>query len=68
MKESEHNRISSQKGTCSNSACYICCAMRGRKETPDSPYEQHLELNSSEWANSLTTATKDCLIMEVTDA
>jgi len=42
---------------------YIACALRGRYRA-DGTTEQHLELNSAEYINSLTTVQKDYLVLE----
>lgn len=44
----------------------VCCAMRGRYNE-DGEIEQHLEINSSEYINALTTVQKDVLILEKTN-
>lgn len=41
----------------------VCCAMRGRYNE-QGKIEQQLELNSSDYANALTTVQKDCMILE----
>ena len=41
----------------------VCCAMRGRYNE-DGKIEQQLEVNSSEYANAITTVQKDCMILE----
>ena len=41
----------------------ICCAMRGRYNE-QGKIEQQLEINSSDYANALTTVQKDCMILE----
>lgn len=42
----------------------VGAAMRGRKASKDSPYEQHLEINEPGVSNALTTVQKDSLIIE----
>lgn len=44
----------------------VCCAMRGRYNE-DGKIEQQLEVNSSEYANAITTVFKDCMILESVD-
>ena len=41
----------------------VCCAMRGRYNE-QGKIEQQLEINSSDYANALTTVQKDCMILE----
>lgn len=45
----------------------VCCAMRGRHKENSKEYEQQLEVNSSDYANAITTAFKDCMILERVD-
>lgn len=42
-----------------------CCAMRGRYDE-NGKINQHLEVNSSDYANAITTVQKDCMILETT--
>ena len=44
----------------------VCCAMRGRYNE-DGNIEQQLEVNSCDYANAITTASKDCMILERID-
>ena len=44
----------------------ICCAMRGRYDE-NGQIEQNLEVNSSDYANAITTVQKDCMILERID-
>lgn len=44
----------------------ICCAMRGRYNE-NGKIEQHLEVNSCDYVNAITTVNKDCLILERID-
>lgn len=44
----------------------VCCAMRGRYNE-DGKIEQQLEVNSADYCNAITTATKDCMILEKID-
>lgn len=44
----------------------VCCAMRGRYDK-DGKIEQHLEVNSYEYANAITTVQKDVLLLEKID-
>lgn len=44
----------------------VCCAMRGRYND-DGKIEQQLEVNSADYANTITTVQKDCMILEVVD-
>lgn len=46
----------------------IVFASRGRKPTPDSPYIQKMEISGVDYTNTLTTAAKDNLVLEVFDA
>lgn len=41
----------------------VCCAMRGRYNE-NGKIEQNLEVNSSDFANAITTVQKDCMILE----
>lgn len=41
----------------------VCCAMRGRYNK-DGKIEQQLEVNSSDYCNTITTVFKDCMILE----
>jgi hypothetical protein len=41
----------------------VCCAMRGRYNE-DGKIEQHLEINSSDYCNAITTVQEDVLILE----
>ena len=41
----------------------VCCAMRGRYNEYGK-IEQQLEVNCSEYANTITTVQKDCMILE----
>jgi len=42
----------------------VGCAMRGRY-SEDNKIDQHLEVNSTEYSNALTTVQKDSLILEI---
>ena len=42
----------------------ICCAMRGRYDD-NGKINQQLEVNSTEYANAITTVQKDCMILEI---
>lgn len=44
----------------------VCCAMRGRYDE-DGKINQHLEVNSCDYVNAITTVNKDCLILERID-
>ena len=44
----------------------VCCAMIGRYND-SGIIEQHLKVNSSEYANAITTVQKDVLILEKVD-
>ena len=44
----------------------VCCAMRGRYDE-NGQIVQNLEVNSSDYANAITTVQKDCMILERTD-
>lgn len=39
--------------------------MRGRYDE-NGKIEQHLEVNSPDYANAITTVQKDCMILEIT--
>jgi hypothetical protein len=45
----------------------ICCAMRGRYDE-NGKIHQQLEINSSDYANAITTVGKDCMILEAYSA
>ena len=44
----------------------VCCAMRGRYNE-DGKIEQQLEVNSADFSNALTTASKDWMVLEKID-
>jgi hypothetical protein len=44
---------------------YISCASRGRGKTDESgKNSQHLEINSGEYSNAITSVQKDYLVIE----